>query len=70
MFTATIQAATCAMAQCFLAVQASKGRPTLVRLLLESGAPVDVKDCLGATPLHRQDVHSVLPFRLSCIPSH
>lgn len=34
-------------------LQASKGRPSLVRLLLANGAQVNVKDCTGATPLHR-----------------
>lgn len=38
---------------CAAATQASKGRPTLVRLLLENGAAVDAKDCTGATPVHR-----------------
>ena len=34
-------------------VQASKGRPSLVRLLLQAGAQADARDAHGATPLHR-----------------
>jgi len=35
------------------AVQASKGRPSMISLLLQKGAAVDARDDLGATPLHR-----------------
>ena len=34
-------------------MQASKGRPSMVHLLLEKGAAVNAQDDLGATPLHR-----------------
>ncbi len=35
------------------AVQASKGRPSMISLLLQKGAAVNARDELGATPLHR-----------------
>ena len=33
--------------------QASKGKPTLIRLLLKHGAAVGKQDVTGSTPLHR-----------------